>query len=71
MRPLIATWLFLSRIGKSPISTQQFAAIGPLTNCEVGIRKRKQWMLQLLEYLASRSAAEIRINHHTTARSDI
>jgi hypothetical protein len=37
MRQLIATWLFLSHTGKSPRSTQQFAAIGKLINFEVRI----------------------------------
>jgi hypothetical protein len=37
MRQRIATWLFPSHTGKSPRSTQQFAAIGTLTNFEVRI----------------------------------
>jgi hypothetical protein len=37
VRQRIATWLFLSHTGKSPRSTQQFAAIGTLINFEFRI----------------------------------
>src|SRR5262245_40951647 len=37
VRQLIATWLFPSHTGKSPRSTQQFAAIETLINFEVRI----------------------------------
>jgi hypothetical protein len=37
VRQRIATWLFLSHTGKSPRSSQQFAAIGKLINFQVRI----------------------------------